>query len=88
MKHHFDQATHVGYARSILQVIKETYYGITESYIKLFLSLCPVCSDAAQGRIIAKHQPLLMILTTTIGERAQMDLIDMTSSPDQTTGHT
>jgi hypothetical protein len=72
---------HARDARKNYQVIKETWYGITREDVALAVSICPGCF-ASQTKISAKQMPLRMILSETIGKRAQMDLIDMTSQQD------
>ena len=72
---------HAKDTRKIYEQIKKTRYGITQEDVKLALHLCPVCM-ASQTKITAKQMPLKMILSETIGSRAQMDLIDMTSQQD------
>jgi len=67
--------------RATHNVITETWYGITQQDVEMALNLCPICF-ASQTKISAKQGPLRMILSETVGKRAQMDLIDMTSQPD------
>ena len=59
--------------------IEKEFYGITEGCINLFISICPKCIPNSQPIMAAKRAPLKFILSATIGVRAQMDLIDMTS---------
>lgn len=72
---------HAKDARNTYKRIKETWYGITREDIQLAVNLCPICFGT-QAKINAKQMPLKMILSLTIGSRAQMDLIDMTSQQD------
>ena len=72
---------HAKDARKIYDDIGKEWYGITREDIDLALKLCPTCLSAKMT-ITAKQMPLKMILSETIGKRAQMDLIDMTSQPD------
>lgn len=83
---HSFQLKHGKDPRPVHGAIKQDYYGITEEDIKTFISLCPICT-ASRNKISAKMQPLKMILSSTVGKRAQMDLIDMTSSPDHINGY-
>ncbi len=73
--------SHAKDIRKIYAAIKSTWYGITQEDVATALLLCPVCM-ASQTKITAKQRPLKMILSETIGSRAQMDLIDMTSQQD------
>ncbi len=73
--------SHARDPRSIISFIKKNWYGITEKDVKSAVSLCPQCF-ASKPKISAKQMPLKMILSETIGKRAQMDLIDMTSQQD------
>lgn len=61
--------------------IKRKWYGIIEEYVKIYCALCPDCTSRRR-RISAKQRPLKMIISETIGKRAQMDLIDMSSQED------
>jgi hypothetical protein len=73
--------SHAKDPRSIIKFIKKYWYGITEEDVKSAVSLCPQCF-ASKPKISAKQMPLKMILSETVGKRAQMDLIDMTSQQD------
>ncbi len=73
--------SHAKDSRKIYTEIKRRWYGITQEDVTSALPLCPVCM-ASQTKITAKQRPLQMILSETIGSRAQMDLIDMTSQQD------
>lgn len=72
---------HAKDARKIYPRIAATWYGITREDVASALHLCPICM-ASQAKITAKQRPLKMILSETVGSRAQMDLIDMTSQQD------
>jgi len=72
---------HAKDTRKIYAQIANTWYGITREDVTSALPLCPVCM-ASQTKITAKQMPLKMILSETVGSRAQMDLIDMTSQQD------
>ena len=72
---------HARDVRKIYNDIRQKWYGITQDDVKLALGLCPICF-ASRVKIKAKQAPLRMILSVTIGKRAQMDLIDMTSQQD------
>ena len=75
------ELAHARDARNIHTKIAKTWYGITREDVVLTLHLCPICM-ASQTKITAKQRPLKMILSATVGSRAQMDLIDMTSQQD------
>ena len=68
-------------SRSQYTHIKGEWYGITEEFVKVYIGLCPTCASTRR-KITAKQRPLKMILSETIGKRAQMDLIDMSSQQD------
>jgi len=59
--------------------IDEEWYGVPEPAVQMFLTLCPECAPTQQITRKSKMSPLKMILSETIGSRAQLDLIDMTS---------
>lgn len=69
-------------SRRIHQLISKTWYGITREDVELAVGLCPICIASQTRKITAKQKPLKMILSVTVGKRAQMDLIDMTSQQD------
>ena len=77
------QANHNGNGRTLCgKLCKEHWWGLSQKVCELFISVCPICSVAAISKVKAKQQPLKMILTEFIGQRAQMDLIDMTYCSD------
>ena len=67
--------------------INKKWYGVPISAILVYLQLCPSCTAGKRQLNVAKQMPLNMILTESIGHRSQVDLIDMTSSPDPCTGN-
>ena len=73
---------HAKDTRKIYTEIANTWYGITQEDVSSALQVCPVCMAASHRKITAKQMPLKMILSDTVGSRAQMDLIDMTSQQD------
>ena len=85
IRSHAKTTRHVVDSRPVYNLIKKEYYGITEDDVKLCISLCPICV-ASRTIITAKQVPQKMIISPTIGDRAVMDLIDMSSSPDPITG--
>ncbi len=50
---------------------------ISESYIHLFLNVCPICFPATNPSTGSKMQPLKFILSLRVVHRAQIDLINM-----------
>lgn len=59
--------------------IEKEYYGVTEGLIFTFISICPKCIPSSKTFKAPEMNPLKFILSPTIGVRAQMDLVDMTS---------
>ena len=74
------QLSHSKTARSVRTLLAKEWYGITEEAVQLCIDVCPGCV-AKKAKITAKQPPLKMMISPTIGFRAQMDLIDMTSQP-------
>eukprot|EP00804_Cyclotella_cryptica_P005151 CCRYP_018678-RA/>CCRYP_018678-RA protein AED:0.38 eAED:-0.87 QI:0/0/0/0.5/1/1/2/0/308 len=66
-------------ARNILNELKNSWFGITLADVQLLINLCPTCVGKT-SRIKASQAPLKMLFSPTIGHRAQVDLIDMTSA--------
>jgi hypothetical protein len=66
--------------------INKMWYGVPMSAVELYLSMCPNCSTARKISKKAKRNPLKMILSTRVGHRVQVDLIDMSSSQNPVTG--
>jgi hypothetical protein len=70
---------HARTARNILLELKNSWFGITAADVQLVIDLCPICISNT-SRIKSSQTPLKMIFSPTIGHRAQVDLIDMTSN--------
>jgi len=66
-------------SRKNYDMVNEEYYGVTEAHVKDFVSICPKCIPSQNPIKAPKMNPLKMIFSATVGCRAQMDLIDMTS---------
>jgi hypothetical protein len=73
------QLGHARDPRKVYNHIKEDWYGVTEKACQIFISLCPECLPVTRITTKAKMNPLNMIMSDTIGRRAQIDLIDMRS---------
>ncbi len=72
---------HIGLAHSRdVQVhkltIDKTWWGVTETAIKFYRDLCPECLKSGRPSKAEEMVPLKMMISETIGSRAQMDLID------------
>ena len=70
---------HARTARNILQGLKNSWFGITAADVQLVIDLCPTCIGNT-SRIKSSQTPLKMLFSPTIGHRAQVDLIDMSSN--------
>jgi hypothetical protein len=70
---------HARTARNILLELKNSWFGITAADVQLVIDLCPTCIGNT-SRIKVSQTPLKMLFSPTIGHRAQVDLIDMTSN--------
>lgn len=66
--------------------INKEYYGVPRCAISLYLSMCPNCIANRKTLHKKKQNKLKMILMSNVGQRSQVDLIDMTSQPDPSTG--
>jgi len=66
--------------------INQKWYGVPMSAVELYLSLCPNCITGKKIAKKAKRNPLKMILSSRVGHRCQVDLIDMSSSENPITG--
>jgi hypothetical protein len=49
---------------------------VTETAIKIYRDLCPECLKSSRPSKAEEMVPLKMMISETIGSRAQMDLID------------
>ena len=67
---------HASYARTHKLQIDKTWWGLPETAIKVYISLCPDCLSTTKVPVGESLNPLKMIISNTIGVRAQMDLID------------
>lgn len=69
---------HSGQHATATKVNKE-YYGISSQEVYFLVKLCEICHRKAHSK---SKGPLKSIVTTRLFERVQIDLIDMTSTPD------
>ena len=68
---------HVRDCRTMYNHINKVWYGVTEKIIKVYRDLCPTCLKDSKPPKSESFGPLQMMISDTIGSRAQMDLIDM-----------
>ena len=69
---------HAGQEATANKVNKE-FYEIATSEVNFLIKLCEICHRKAYSK---SKGPLKSIITTRLFERVQIDLIDMTSTPD------
>ena len=69
---------HAGQQATANKVNKE-FYGIATSEVNFLIKLCEICHRKAYSK---SKGPLKSIITTRLFERVQINLIDMTSTPD------
>lgn len=69
---------HVGQHATATHVNRE-FYGIASQEVYFLVKLCEICHRKAHSK---SKGPLKSIVTTRLFERVQIDLIDMTSTPD------
>ena len=69
------------------QIIEKHYYGIPISAIETYISICEECLGCKKKVTKKNQNPLKMILMSHIGQRCQVDLVDMTSQEDPITGN-
>ncbi len=69
---------HAGQNATAIKVNHE-YYGIARHKVLFLIKLCEICHRKAHSK---SKGPLKSIVTTRLFERVQIDLIDMTSTPD------
>jgi len=74
-----EKISHARDTRKNKAAVEEEFYGVTQDVIDIYLSVCPKCAGSTKVIKAAKLNPLKMIYSPSIGCRAQMDLIDMTS---------
>ena len=71
--------SHASDVRKNKKTIDESWYGVPESAMQMYLSMCPECIASCRITKTAKMNSLKMILSNTVGSCAQMDLINMSS---------
>ena len=69
---------HVGQHATGTHISRE-YYGIATQEVYFLVKLCEICHRKAHSK---SKGPLKSIITTRLFERVQIDLIDMTATPD------
>ncbi len=67
---------HSVYSRTHKIIIDKTWWGLPKTAIKRYIKLCPDCLRATPAPKSETMNPLKMIISDTIGSRAQIDLID------------
>ena len=66
--------------------INKRWYGVPMSAVEVYLSMCPNCTTGRKISKKCKRQPLKMIFSNRVGQRVQVDLIDMSTSENPVTG--
>jgi hypothetical protein len=66
---------------SIKSVLNDRWYKVPERAVQVFLANCPCCLKKKKVWNKTKKNRLKMILTSYVGERSQMDLIDFRRNP-------
>ena len=69
---------HAQSTRNILNELKNEWFQITEANVQLLIDLHPTYVGNS-SKIWTSQTPLKMLFSPTIGHRAQVDLVDMTS---------
>ena len=69
---------HVGQNATASHISKE-YYGIATEEVNFLVKMCETCHRKAHSK---SKGPLKSIISTRLFERVQIDLIDMTATPD------
>jgi hypothetical protein len=68
--------SHSLYSRAHKTIIDSNWWGMPENAMKVYIGICPKCLSTARPPVAETLNPLKMIISNTIGKRAQMDLID------------
>ena len=74
---------HSTYARTHKTTIDDVWWGLPENAVQIYINLCPDCVRSTKPPIAEDMNPLRMIISKTIGCRAQMDLVDFQRKPDK-----
>jgi hypothetical protein len=61
------------------KAVLKTYYGITREEVYVLLRHCQICARKASSK---SKGPLIPIISTSLFERVQIDLIDFSNTPD------
>ncbi len=75
--------SHSTYARTHKTTIDDVWWGLPENAVQLHINLCPDCVRSTMPPIAEQMNPLRMIISKTIGYRAQMDLVVFRRKPDK-----
>ncbi len=68
--------SHATYLRTYKILINKEWWVVPETAIKVYISLFPECLSRTQAPVAESMHPLKMMISITIGKRAQMNLID------------
>jgi hypothetical protein len=68
--------SHSIYSRTHKTIIDSNWWGMPENTMKVYISLCPECLSTTRQPVAETLNPLKMIISTTIGKRTLMGLID------------
>jgi hypothetical protein len=79
---HFSFIRHPRDKEKNQKIINKKYYGVPISAVEEYLRLCKFCIANKKKQPKAQQNPLKMILMNEVGQRCQVDLIDMSSQPD------
>jgi hypothetical protein len=73
--------SHATYSRTHKILIDKKWWVVPETAIKVYISLCPECLSTSKPPVAEALHPLKMIISSTTGKRAQMNLIDYRRRP-------
>ena len=68
--------SHSLYSRTQREIIDKHWWGLPENAIKMYIRLCLECISTHRPPAAESLHPLKIMISTTIGKCAQMDLID------------
>jgi hypothetical protein len=74
---------HVRDSRTMYNHINKIWYGVTEKIVKVYRDLCPTCLKDSRPPKSESYGPLQMMISDSIGSRAQMDWLDMKRNVDK-----
>ncbi len=67
---------HSTYKRTHKTTIDNVWWGLPENSVQIYINLCPDCVQSTKPPVAEQMNPLRMIISKTVGCRAQMDLVD------------